>query len=64
GERFPSFMFSGRDAFFKLLAVNGLLVRRRRSNRPVTTLSRHHSHKFGNLWKGRYPGRSQSGLGG
>jgi transposase InsO family protein len=42
----------GRDAFFELLAANGLLVRRRRSPRPRTTFSNHHYRRYADLSKG------------
>lgn len=54
-QRLPAGTVPGRDAFFDLLGVNGLLVRKQRTSRPVTTLSWHHFHKFSNLWKGRIP---------
>jgi putative transposase len=54
-ERLPAGTVPGRDAFFNLLAANGLLVRKQKTFRPVTTLSWHHFHKFSNLWKGRIP---------
>lgn len=53
-ERLPA-LCPGRDAFFKLLGAHGLLIRRQRLRRPTTTVSWHHFHKFGNLWKGRIP---------
>lgn len=54
-QRLPAALIPGRDAFFRLLAVNGLLIRKQKSFRPITTISWHHFHKFGNLWKGRIP---------
>lgn len=54
-QRLPAGTVPGRDAFFDLLGINGLLVRKQRTSRPVTTLSWHHFHKFSNLWKGRIP---------
>ncbi len=54
-ERLPEEAVPGRDAFFKLLGANGLLIRKRKSFRPITTMSWHHFHKFNNLWKGRIP---------
>jgi transposase InsO family protein len=42
---------AGRDAFFELLRVNGLLVRRRRMNRPRTTFSGHRLKKYADLVK-------------
>ncbi len=44
----------GRDALFKLLAVNGLLVRKRRRT-ISTTMSYHRYHKWPNLIKGIVP---------
>ena len=40
----------GRDAFFELLAANGLLIRRRR-RRVTTTFSKHRFRKYPNLIK-------------
>lgn len=42
----------GRDVFFELLRVNGLLIRRRRMNRPRTTFSSHRLKKYTDLVKG------------
>jgi len=42
----------GRDVFFELLRVNGLLIRRRRMNRPRTTFSGHRLKKYADLVKG------------
>jgi putative transposase len=42
----------GRDVFFELLRVNGLLVRRRRQFRPRTTFSGHRLRKYPDLLKG------------
>ncbi len=53
--RLPFGTVPGRDAFFDLLRSNGLLIRKRKSFRPATTMSWHHFHKFDNLWKGRIP---------
>jgi putative transposase len=36
----------GRDVFFELLRVNGLLIRRRRQQRPRTTFSAHSFQKY------------------
>lgn len=44
----------GRDAFFRLLRDNGLLVRRK-SRRANTTNSFHHYHRFSNLIEGLNP---------
>jgi transposase InsO family protein len=57
GKLLPAGLLPGRDAFFKLLELNGLLIRRRKVPKPTTTLSWHHYHKYGNLYKGRIPGR-------
>jgi len=43
----------GRDAFFRLLREQGLLVRKRHPKTVRTTHSWHHFHKYTNLWKGR-----------
>lgn len=45
----------GRDAFFKLLADNNLLVKRRKRRGCITTLSRHRFKKYPNLIKGFIP---------
>lgn len=45
----------GRDAFFDLLRDNGLLVRRRRRRKPITTFSNHPFKKYQNLIKGFEP---------
>lgn len=42
----------GRDAFFELLAANGLLVRRRKPSRPCTTFSNHQYRRYADLCKG------------
>lgn len=42
----------GRDVFFELLRANGLLIRRRRQQRPCTTFSRHCLKKYPDLAKG------------
>ena len=47
----------GRDAFFELLRANGLLQRRRRRNKPLTTLSHHRYKKYADLVKGYIPDR-------
>jgi transposase InsO family protein len=39
----------GRDALFALLRKNGLLVRRRKQKKPVTTFSNHWMRKYDNL---------------
>lgn len=54
-RRLPASLTPGRDAFFRLLSVNGLLIRKKKTFRPITTISWHHFHKFSNLWKGRIP---------
>lgn len=41
----------GRDAFFDLLRDNGLLVRRRKRRKPITTFSNHPFKKYPNLIK-------------
>lgn len=41
----------GRDAFFDLLRDNGLLVRKRRRKKPMTTFSSHPFKKYSNLIK-------------
>lgn len=51
----PRHWFPAGMPFFKLLGDNGLLIRKKRTYRPVTTQSWHHFHKFGNLWQGRIP---------
>jgi putative transposase len=45
----------GRDAFFDLLRDNGLLVRKRRRRKPITTFSNHPFKKYQNLIKGLEP---------
>lgn len=45
----------GRDAFFDLLKDNGLLVRKRRRRKPITTFSNHPFKKYQNLIKGFEP---------
>jgi putative transposase len=42
----------GRDVFFELLRINGLLIRRRRQQRPRTTFSAHNLKKYPDLVKG------------
>jgi putative transposase len=42
----------GRDVLFELLRVHGLLIRRRRLNRPRTTFSGHRLKKYADLAKG------------
>ena len=54
-RRLPSSLLCGRDRFFGFLRSQGLLIRKRRESRPVTTVSWHHFHKYPNLWKGRIP---------
>ena len=41
----------GRDVFFELLRANGLLIRKRRRQRPCTTFSRHRFKKYPDLVK-------------
>ena len=55
GQRLPSALLPGRDKFFECLRFQGLLIRKRREYRPITTVSWHHFHKYPNLWKGRIP---------
>ena len=45
----------GRDAFFDLLSVNGLLIRKRRRKKPLTTYSNHWLRKHPNLIIGFIP---------
>ncbi|MBX7204248.1 MAG: IS3 family transposase [Bacteroidia bacterium] len=45
----------GRDAFFDLLKDNGLLVRKRKRRKPITTFSNHPFKKYQNLIKGFEP---------
>ena len=45
-------LYIGRDTFFELLRVNGLLIRRRRQCRPRTTFSAHRFRKYPDLVKG------------
>lgn len=45
----------GRDGFFELLLNNGLLVRKRKRNKPVTTNSFHRYKKYKNLIKELIP---------
>jgi transposase InsO family protein len=54
-QRLPSTLLPGRDKFFEFLRSQGLLIRKRREYRPITTVSWHHFHKYPNLWKGRIP---------
>lgn len=42
----------GRDVFFELLRINGLLIRRRRQQHPRTTFSAHKLKKYPDLVKG------------
>lgn len=51
----PESLCIGRDSFFRLLSRNGLLVRKRRSSHPSTTMSWHHFHKYPNLCRGAIP---------
>lgn len=45
----------GRDALFNLLRDNGLLVRKRKQKKPVTTFSSHWMRKYDNLIVGFIP---------
>lgn len=45
----------GRDAFFDLLSERGLLVRKRKRRKPITTFSDHWMRKHPNLIEGFYP---------
>lgn len=45
----------GRDAFFNLLSERGLLVRKRKRRKPITTFSDHWMRKYPNLIEGFYP---------
>ena len=54
-QRIPDFSCPGRDRFFKMLSDNNLLIRKKRSHKPITTMSWHHFHKFRNLWHGNIP---------
>ena len=54
-QRVPEISCPGRDGFFRMLSANNLLVRRKRSYKPITTMSWHHFHKFQNLWRGNIP---------
>jgi len=45
----------GRDAFFDLLSERGLLVRKRKRRKPITTFSDHWIRKHPNLIEGFYP---------
>jgi len=48
----------GRDKLFDILAINGLLVRRRKRRRAVTTDANHPFHKYPNLAKELQPQRA------
>ena len=48
-------MAMGRDAFFKLLAGHGLLVRKRKKRKPITTDSFHRYKKYKNLIRDLVP---------
>ena len=54
-QRLPDSLLPGRDKFFDFLRSQGLLIRKRREYRPITTVSWHHFHKYPNLWRGRTP---------
>jgi len=45
----------GRDTLFDLLRENGLLIRKRRRSKPLTTWSRHWFKKYPNLIQGFIP---------
>lgn len=45
----------GRDTFFNLLSDRGLLVRKRKRRKPITTFSDHWMRKHPNLIEGFYP---------
>jgi len=45
----------GLDAFFNLLSERGLLVRKRKRRKPITTFSDHWMRKHPNLIEGFYP---------
>jgi transposase InsO family protein len=48
-------LLPGRDKFFDFLRSQGLLIRKHREYRPITTVSWHHFHKYPNLCRGRIP---------
>lgn len=54
-QRLPDSLLPGRDKFFDFLRSQGLLIRKHREYRPITTVSWHHFHKYPNLWRGRIP---------
>ena len=54
-RRLPDSLLPGRDKFFDFLRSQGLLIRKHREYRPITTVSWHHFHKYPNLWRGRIP---------
>lgn len=54
-QRLPDSLLPGRDKFFDFLRSQGLLIRKHRECRPITTVSWHHFHKYPNLWRGRIP---------
>ncbi len=45
----------GRDSFFDLLAEHGLLVRKRKRSKPITTNSYHRYHRYKNIIKDFVP---------
>lgn len=47
----------GRDRLFEVLGEYGLLIRRRKKRRPLTTNSNHPFHKYPNLIRGLEPTR-------
>lgn len=51
-QNLPTSMPPGRDAFFRMVGANSLLIKKRKSYRPITTISWYHFHKFTNLRKG------------
>ena len=54
-SRLPAGMVPGRDKLFGILRREGMLVRMRRSSRPVTTMSWHRFHKYPNTYMNRMP---------
>ena len=54
-QRLPDSLLPGRDKFFDFLRSQGLLIRKHREYRPITTVSWHHFHKYPNLCRGRIP---------
>ena len=54
-KRLLGVMTIGRDSFFNLLRDNKLLIKRKRTFRPITTISWHNFHKYPNLIKDMTP---------